>query len=252
MSHVRRTKPYLATDVQTFVDRARGATSLRALHTEIDDFSRSLGFEHFALIQHGPIGPVRPIQLSNYPASWIEAMLERRLLAEDPVLVLAQRTAAPFEWIEIDKRLQLTDRQRLTLAASAAHGIGPGFTIPLHVPGEPMGLFSFALPKGQSFDGDQKPIAQYAACFAFEASRRLARAPAAENGLPRLTQRQLDCLVLLAKGKSESVTGQLLGLSPRTVHKYMEHAKSRYDVASKSQLIVRALFEGEITYADIL
>ncbi|WP_243442443.1 response regulator transcription factor [Sandarakinorhabdus limnophila] len=69
---------------------------------------------------------------------------------------------------------------------------------------------------------------------------------------PKLTQRQLDCLVLAARGKSNWVAGQLLGLSGGTVHKYLEAAKTRYGVATRTELVVRALFDGQLSFADVM
>jgi LuxR family quorum-sensing system transcriptional regulator CciR len=36
------------------------------------------------------------------------------------------------------------------------------------------------------------------------------------------------------------------------VHQHLEAAKRRYDVASRTQLVVRALFDSQITFADVL
>ena len=58
--------------------------------------------------------------------------------------------------------------------------------------------------------------------------------------------------MLAAKGKSNWVSGQLLGLSPDTVHKYLESAKRRYGVSSRTELVVRALFDGQLSFNDII
>jgi DNA-binding CsgD family transcriptional regulator len=69
---------------------------------------------------------------------------------------------------------------------------------------------------------------------------------------PQLTPRQRECLILSARGKSDAVIGQLLGLSPRTVNAYMEEAKRRYGVATRGQLMANALYSSEITFQDIV
>ena len=58
--------------------------------------------------------------------------------------------------------------------------------------------------------------------------------------------------MLVARGKSNWVAGQLLGLSDQTVHKYVEAAKARYGVATRTELVVRALNDGQISFADVL
>jgi LuxR family transcriptional regulator, quorum-sensing system regulator CciR len=57
--------------------------------------------------------------------------------------------------------------------------------------------------------------------------------------------------VLAARGKSDTVIGQLLGLSPHTVNEHFERAKARYGVASRTELVVCALRDGQLTYEDV-
>jgi LuxR family quorum-sensing system transcriptional regulator CciR len=100
-------------------------------------------------------------------------------------------------------------------------------------------------------------MAQYLGCFAFQAARRLIEVnttakPAIEEAQQRLSPRQLDCVILAGRGKSDRDVGQLLGISGQTVHQHMEEAKRRYNVATRQQLIVRALFDSQITFADLM
>jgi LuxR family quorum-sensing system transcriptional regulator CciR len=44
----------------------------------------------------------------------------------------------------------------------------------------------------------------------------------------------------------------LLGLSPDTVHKYLESAKRRYGVSSRTELVVRALYDGQLSFNDVI
>ena len=73
-----------------------------------------------------------------------------------------------------------------------------------------------------------------------------------EEAQQRLSPRQLDCVILAGRGKSDRDVGQLLGISGQTVHQHIEEAKRRYHVATRQQLIVRALFDSQITFADLM
>jgi hypothetical protein len=44
----------------------------------------------------------------------------------------------------------------------------------------------------------------------------------------------------------------LLGLSEGTVHKYLEAAKSRYGVSTRTELVVRALYDGQLSFTDVI
>jgi LuxR family transcriptional regulator, quorum-sensing system regulator CciR len=67
-----------------------------------------------------------------------------------------------------------------------------------------------------------------------------------------LTPRQRDCVVLVARGKSDRQIAAILGISNQTVHKHVESAKQRYAVATRTELVVRALFMSQVSLAEIM
>ncbi len=69
---------------------------------------------------------------------------------------------------------------------------------------------------------------------------------------PKLTRRQIDCVVLAGRGKSDRDVAQILGISNHSVHQHMEDAKRKYEVATRMQLIVRALYDSQLAFADLV
>lgn len=243
-------------EVQQFVRTVRTAASHAEITSVLSDATRAFDFDFFALVQRInarlAIGPVR---LSDYPAEWIERLSVTDYYVHDPVLLACARSVAPFSWDALPEMMTLSKHQKAYMENARAAGLGSGYTVPIHAPGEASGLCSFVTTGGRALPAESLPAAQYLACFAFEAARRLAAPSAAEaaaGAIPRLTQRQLDCVVLAARGKSNWVAGRLLGLSPDTVHKYLESAKRRYGVSSRTELVVRALYDGQLSFNDVL
>lgn len=242
-------------DVQTFVRAVRDAPTLTDIGLVLKDATRSFRFDHFALAQNmGNGNRLGPVRISDFPDSWVERLVVQGRVADDPVLVASERQVTPFAWSSLPSILPMTSRQTSYMDEARAAGLVEGYTVPIHVPGQASGLVSFVMAKNASLPAESLPAAQYLACFAFEAARRLKLAASGGgNGeTPRLTQRQLDCLVLAARGKSNWVTGQLLGLTEGTVHKYLEAAKQRYGVSTRTELVVRALYDGQLSFADVL
>ena len=89
-------------------------------------------------------------------------------------------------------------------------------------------------------------------CYAFEAARRYVRAIAKSEPSRRLTQRQLDCVMLVARGKTDWEIAKILGVREDTVTEYIDGARERLDAARRTDLVVRALYDGQITFADVL
>lgn len=57
---------------------------------------------------------------------------------------------------------------------------------------------------------------------------------------PGLTHRQVECLVWAGEGKSARDTGQILGISQRTVEKHLEQACGVLGVRTRIQAVIRA------------
>lgn len=236
----------------TFVRALKDVDNIDQIEEVLGEATHAFEFDHFAMIQRlSQRNSAGPIHFTDYPDDWIEHMLQDGRFADDPVLIASERTVAAFTWRELPSLMQFTKRQTTYMAAARDRGLGEGFTVPIHVPGEATGLCSFVTGHNRALPHEALPAMQYVACFAFEAARRLAPKPTRGEG-PLLTQRQLDCVVLAAQGKSNWVVGELLGLSQQTVHKYLENAKRRYGVSSRTELVVRALFDGQLSFTDVL
>jgi DNA-binding CsgD family transcriptional regulator len=59
-----------------------------------------------------------------------------------------------------------------------------------------------------------------------------------------LSDRQLECLFLLMRGKTSKQIAAILELSPRTIETHIEDIKEKFNCQSKSELIEKAINEG--------
>jgi LuxR family quorum-sensing system transcriptional regulator CciR len=44
---------------------------------------------------------------------------------------------------------------------------------------------------------------------------------------------------------------RVLGISDQTVHQHLEDAKRKYEVTTRTQLVVRALFDSQVAFVDL-
>lgn len=243
--------------LQEFIRECNLATDEEQLFAALDESTRRLGFEQFAMGHHvdlsGP--PEDAIRLTTYHPDWVEIAVGRGYFLDDPVHAASNKTAIGFLWSDVPKLIQMTERQGKILETARQYGLSEGFTVPVHVPGEYRGTCSFGAASLDRLTDDSLPTAQLVAAFSFEAARRIMRAKRRRAGdaeIPALTQRQLDCITLVAGGKTDWEIGRILGISQATAHEHVENARKRYGVAKRSQLIIRALFDGQISFSDIL
>jgi LuxR family transcriptional regulator, quorum-sensing system regulator CciR len=243
--------------VKEFVENCAAIEDMAVLRESIQESCRALGFDFFAIIHHIRFG--RPstdkVRLTNYPLEWI-AKLREEDGSREPVLRAAERASSGFLWSRLHEHVALGERELDYMKRAATFGLVEGFTVPNHVPGETFGSCNFAVKRRESLETENLPAAQALGCFAFEAARRILQDTHASTDqyLPPapLTDRQRDCVLFAARGKSDSVIAQLLNIRPRTVNEHIEAAKRRYLVATRTQLIVRALFRSEICFSEVL
>ena len=240
--------------IDRFVRDLRLVESEEQLSSLLESISLELGFAFFALTHHVDIrqAPQPAIRLATYPAEWVDFFDRQRLGPSDPVHRASHLTSVGFAWSDVPAMIPLARRDRDILDRAQLAGIGDGFTIPAHVPGESYGSCSFATRRGEPIEPDALPRAQLVGAFAFEAARRLWKIRAVDKPVPGLTDRQRDCLLWAARGKSDWEISRILGISHETVIQHLKQARERYGVGKRTLLAVHALFDGTISFLDIV
>ena len=70
--------------------------------------------------------------------------------------------------------------------------------------------------------------------------------PAGSSGTepPRLTDRQLEVLQLMAEGLSTKQMAEALGISQRSIYDHVAHLKAHFKTGSRAEVISRAMAQG--------
>ena len=213
-------------DVQAFVWEANRVSDMPSLRSLLHDTVKSLGFDYYALVDHVDLSRRTEdfVRLVDYPQAWKELSLKNAYYVDDPIHAVSQKSATPFLWTEVPRLIAITRRQEEILSSAQLAGIGDGVTVPVNIPGEYSGSCSFSVRYGRTIPVPSLPTAQYLGCFAFQAARRVvqmhkrSRPGTCDDVYQRLSPRQLDCVILAGRGKSDRDVGQLLGISGQTVH----------------------------------
>lgn len=219
------------------------------------EMAADLGFQYFALGHHVDIVAASgsAIRLHNYPARWADYYDGNGLGVTDPVHRASHVTSIGFCWSRMPEMIPLTAADHRVLALGRDQGIGDGFTVPAHVPGEARGSCSFANQAGRPMPETMLPLAQLAGNFAFEAARRLwtTRGHLPHPRPRMLTDRQRDCVLWVARGKGDWEIARILGLSEETVARHIKQACERYGVHKRTLLVIRTLFDGTLSFTDL-
>lgn len=237
----------------TFDSLSQETKELRDLSGLLAECAQAMGFRYFALTHHVDFAsaPSRGIRLHNYPAQWQEWFDKRSLGRFDPIHRASHVTSSGFAWAQVPNLIRLTPRDRDVLEQAKRIGIGDGFTVPAHVPGEYNGSCSFAVGSGDEFPGQEILVAQLVGDLAFECARRLSEPRIVPQQAVPMTDRQRDCVLWAARGKTDWEISRILGVSHDTVIQHLKHARERYGVQKRAHLAVMALYDGSISFSDI-
>ena len=255
--------PRLA-DVQTFIDQSRHVATPADLHRLMQAISGEMGFDHFALIHHVDLRPmgrlVDPlvtedyVALTDYPQAWVDQYVSDAIVANDPILLASQRMNVGFEWEKVAELVKLTSKHREVLQRSQNAGLQNGFTVPANVPGELNGSCNFAVQSRHEIRRSNFAMAQLVGAFAFQAARELVAKmrDVRDYEPPKLTERQLECIVLVARGKTDWEIGKILGISEETVKMHLRNARELFGVSKRIQVVMRTLFSGQVPLTELV
>lgn len=239
--------------VDRFAESATSCPDLEKLRALLDGTARELGFDYFALLHHSSLsasGSAR-IRIDNYPEAWVEELRSRNLAPHDPVHSASRKTSSGFAWQDIASIIRLGEPQKTILSRSRYYGIGAGFTVPANIAGEPSGSCSFAVRAGAELPGSRLLCAELIGAHAFRAARRILGLPRTQ-GRPHLSRREIECLRLVAAGKSDWEAATILGISVETVRQYVKRARAAYDVVTRTQLVVHGLRDEWLSFDDTI
>ena len=228
------------------------ASSIDELHEMLAKITHDLGFDRFALSLEIGCGSEfgTSVLIHDYPASWADMYIGFNLAETDPIRRAAERSLLGFEWKRIRHLTPVSEFERRTFEAGQRQGIVDGYTVPRHMPGEVTGSCSFVIGPNRTLPKTLLPGAELLGAIALASARNVSGWKARSEP-PKLTDRQRDCVLWAARGKTDWEISRILGISRDTVVQHLREARDRYDADKRASLILCALFDGLISFADI-
>lgn len=211
--------------------------------------TREMGFRHYALIHHDDLrgSNAGQVKLLDYPPAIEERIIGQGNWRRDPVIRACIFAPAAFCWSDLPDIISIAQPDRQCLEQGARWGLNDGITVPFCLLRERSGSCTFAGTKAPELTRRQLGMAQIIGVFAFQAARRImAGTGPAKGPRPRLHPRTRDCVILAGRGLSNKEIARALGLTPRTVDGYLTEARRLFDVHDRTELVLSAVFAGEI------
>ncbi|UAK24217.1 LuxR family transcriptional regulator [Sphingomonas nostoxanthinifaciens] len=227
-------------------DAARFNRNVRTLRTPIEcgaafrALIAPLGFDTFACgeldLDHRERNT---FYIIDWPERWTRFYTQSGLIERDPIVTELAVRHAPFTWSELraDRKLSQAGTDALNLAA--ASGWNEGLVVPLPTGGRRIGLVSMAGSTTVT-SALRDHLALLSVCLHSHVRTLVAR-----EGFPLppagLSPREVECVRLVARGKSDGGIAAALGIAPSTAHEFVEKAKRKLRAKSRAELIAVAV-----------
>jgi DNA-binding CsgD family transcriptional regulator len=225
-------------------------SSVEELHSNTTAIVREMGFEHFLYGVQVNTSLTRPYRfvLSCYPEEWRKHYDEEGYANIDPTVSHCAKTSIPIIW----KNEIFKGRKEARVRSEAKDcGLVSGASFPVHGGRGEAAMLSLATSR-ESREAQDDIVAtmgkaQLLTCYLHEAVQRIVLS----NGpLPlkriNLTEREQECLLWAAEGKTGWEIANIVSISERTVTFHLQNAAQKLGVVNRQQAISRALSMGLI------
>jgi LuxR family transcriptional activator of bioluminescence operon len=237
--------------VKDAIRRLQACADLVELKAILVGFRERLGFTHVLYGVQLPAGftTISHLIVSDYPDEWLKEYLGAKYYEIDPVVRHCTSRHDAYCW---DRLHDERDAAVVAFTArAAAHGLVGGVSIGIHGHAGDIGIFSLARGSIVETDSDEAVgvmLHQTAILpYVHEAVTRLVSFKEAEARRPSLSERERECLLWSAEGKTGEEIALILSISSATVAFHLKNAISKLEVANRNQAIAKAALLGVIT-----
>lgn len=239
--------------ISDFIEESNRTDSPEALFALMERAVGDIGFDRYAfcaLTRHDRYkvadNPAPAVAL-NYPTSWTDYYFEHSYQERDPVLHYAPRLGGPFRWGLLDEAFQLNPSQTTVMQEAREAGLLGGVAVPLHGARGNLCLLTCAADDDRPRPASTLSSLTVLATQFHAAYSKLCSTDPDSRDIPVLTERERECLQLVAHGKSSSEIGHLLHISENTVNFHIKKAFRKLEANNRIAAVVNAIRFGLIS-----
>ena len=220
----------------------------RPLSEILTVLAHDLGLSHVAYIRLAKGHSEDLSQLTavvTYPWNWQLRYFERDYIKIDPVIRRARQAILPFDWEEL-----VSDDAAVSgfLEDAKAHGVGQhGLSIPIRGRKQWVSIVSFnsslSYEDWQQYKHSNIAKLNIISILVDAAASRETTLPRPET---KLSERELQCLIWSARGKTYKDIAEILGVSFSTVKFYLDTARHKLNCINVTHAVAVAIASGII------
>jgi DNA-binding CsgD family transcriptional regulator len=179
----------------------------------------------------------------SFPTAWVEHYLAKGYFDIDPIITAAMTAREPFRWYEVGRLTVLTPEQRAYLEDMKAFGLVDGLAVPIFGARGTTAYFGVGSDKAKlNLEHSDELEIQYACNQVHNlfVDMRAARSRPSSA----LSNREREVLGWVARGKSNAVIGDILGISEHTVDTLVRRCFAKLEVSDRISAAIKGVGMG--------
>lgn len=179
----------------------------------------------------------------GFPEDWVCHYMDAKLYLVDPIPALASMRTQPFWWSETANLSNLSDEQAAYMEELSASELGDGLALQVYGPKTRDAYVGLGF-------GTKRPKLSKEQIFQLQCAAQVAHIRYCELteeihlNAPRLAPRELEVLRWIARGKSNSVIADIMGISRYTVDTMTRRMFEKLKVNDRTTAAIRGLGAG--------
>jgi DNA-binding CsgD family transcriptional regulator len=190
------------------------------------------------------VPPEAPTVIITYPEAWSQHYFENGYLAIDPIVLLTPVARRAYWWNDLRG---LTPQQKNIFHEAGEFGLRNGLCVPIHGPMGSVFAVSMAMSqKDKPAPGTDQKLTVLSTQMH---TALLALLDQSQEGFCtpiQLSDRERECLLWSARGKSSWDIGEVLHISDNTVNFHIKSAMKKLKASSRIMAITKAVRMGQI------
>lgn len=239
--------------ISEFIERSNSAGSPEEVFALLEKVCSGFGIDQIAYgaltnhVIYNSQSYQPPAIVLNYPPDWVDHYFANSYQHMDPIVTLTPSLRRPYLWDRMAETLTLTGEQETFLAEAREAGLKDGMSVPLHGPFGNVAVLSLANQEGnpaiESFFGELNAVAAQFHTVYTDHALGIRQVPPSVS----LTERERECLLWSARGKSSWDIGMIIGISEHTVNFHLKNAMAKLEAGSRVVAVVKAIRAGLIS-----
>jgi LuxR family transcriptional regulator, quorum-sensing system regulator BjaR1 len=223
-----------------YIDRLQTISDPAQIQSAFIEALAEFGIVNFALLEIAPDPDSfqRNVINDSMPDGWKRRYFEQQYSKFDPCVAEVMTNLEPFLWSEALSKSRAEKVQRQIFHEAAEFQLNEGMCIPIYGPNR---YVAFATLTGAHMELAPSARTALHVMALYTHNRLVKLVRNSKRSQPALTPREADCLRWVAQGKSDWEIGEILKISERTAHWYIECAKRKLGVATRIQAVMNAV-----------